>query len=64
MGLSRRKFTREMKLAAVRQLENGSSVALQLNSLPERESPTLTRVEDFREASLGGSPKCARYRRY
>jgi|SRR5271165_582237 len=27
MGLSRRKFTREMKLAAVRQLETGSSVA-------------------------------------
>src|ERR1700724_2190326 len=27
MGLSRRKFTREMKLAAVRQLETGSSTA-------------------------------------
>ena len=27
MGLSRRKFTREMKLAAVRQLEAGSSAA-------------------------------------
>ena len=27
MGLSRRKFTREMKLAAVRQLETGSSAA-------------------------------------
>ena len=27
MGLSRRKFTREMKLAAIRQLETGSSAA-------------------------------------
>jgi transposase-like protein len=27
MGLSRRKFTREMKLVAIRQLESGSSAA-------------------------------------
>jgi hypothetical protein len=28
MGLSRRKFTRELKMAAVQRLETGSSVAV------------------------------------
>jgi len=56
MGLSRRKFTREMKVAAIRQLETGSSAAEVARAFEINPSLLHRRRKEFRHGPGNAFP--------
>jgi transposase len=56
MGLSRRKFTREMKLAAIRQLETGSSAAEVARAFEINPNLLLRWRKEFRNGPANAFP--------
>jgi transposase len=62
MGLSRRKFTREIKLAAVQRLESGSSVAEVARAFEVNPNLLHRWRQEFREAPGNSFPGAGRRR--
>ena len=62
MGLSRRKFTREMKLTAVRRLESGSSAAEVARAFEINPSLLHRWREEFRKGPANAFPGAGKHR--
>ncbi len=56
MGLSRRKFTREFKLAAIERLESGASLATVARALEVSPSLLQRWRQEFRESPAAAGP--------